>query len=635
MLPGFNSLQCFFSPQLDEAHITQRLRELFTFADKDNSGFIDREELSDCFVKFGLGLTNDELDDLLEGNDDGDCEIDVFEFESLIMQLLEEKAGVVLRPEKSKHKNVKMSREDSIKMIKHASSPIALQEAGFAKDGSASKRSPKSPGTRKSTAKATSADSSAVVSPSDRPPDAGFEEADDGDRRDDDSRGKFRTRDSSGVTFKRSNSAALEEMWKQLEDEKEEDSPRKNSTSPVDDHVPEFYTDFIASGCAPPMTRTIVAQSQRRVQAWLHHYLHYGTNEVLWRAEHCRPVPSMDSDSGGRNIEQTVNCILGFPPHKVEGMASVQLEHMVKAAEKCWQAAVKLPPPVYKRGAPRPKEIMCESSGRPARFRDPLTLIPFRDMHTFHQRRQNFYFDIKKCHEDIVMENHGTRVTCTQPGGRSVVLSPPIGAIGTSYVEFEVQHEGRNPYFFFGVCEGKYDVHGGWTAHADPTAALYFAYTGEKQLEGQKGPYTRTLLKRMDRVGLLVDMDRGVFEILINDESQGVLTHKLPRPMFFVVDMGWPYQRIEILPRTHWQMLAMMILKFFKGMDAQQREDKMVELFNAYDEDGMGSISSDEFRKALESMHVHLSDQELEEMVAKVDEDGSGEIEFGEHVQYT
>lgn len=43
----------------------------------------------------------------------------------------------------------------------------------------------------------------------------------------------------------------------------------------------------------------------------------------------------------------------------------------------------------------------------------------------------------------------------------------------------------------------------------------------------------------------------------------------------------------------------------------------------------MGSISQDEFRKALESMHVHLSDQELEEMVAKVDEDGSGEIEFG------
>jgi hypothetical protein len=34
-------------------------------------------------------------------------------------------------------------------------------------------------------------------------------------------------------------------------------------------------------------------------------------------------------------------------------------------------------------------------------------------------------------------------------------------------------------------------------------------------------------------------MDREVFEILVNDESQGVLTEKLPRPMFFVVDMGW------------------------------------------------------------------------------------------------
>jgi hypothetical protein len=29
-------------------------------------------------------------------------------------------------------------------------------------------------------------------------------------------------------------------------------------------------------------------------------------------------------------------------------------------------------------------------------------------------------------------------------------------------VEFEIQHEGRNPYFFFGVCEGKHDVPGVW-----------------------------------------------------------------------------------------------------------------------------------------------------------------------------
>ena len=30
-----------------------------------------------------------------------------------------------------------------------------------------------------------------------------------------------------------------------------------------------------------------------------------------------------------------------------------------------------------------------------------------------------------------------------------------------------------------------------------------------------------------------------------------------------------PYQRLEILPRTHWHMIATMLLKYFKGMDDQ------------------------------------------------------------------
>jgi hypothetical protein len=57
----------------------------------------------------------------------------------------------------------------------------------------------------------------------------------------------------------------------------------------------------------------------------------------------------------------------------------------------------------------------------------------------------------------------------------------------------------------------------------------------------------------MDRVGLLVDMDREVFEVMINDESQGVLTEKLPRPMFFVVDMGW-YQPFRSVRLSLWRV---------------------------------------------------------------------------------
>ena len=433
---------------LDEKHVTHRLRELFNFADKDRSGFIDRDELAECFKRFGLGLTDDELDDLLENADDGDCEIDVFEFEDLIMQLLEDKAGVILRPEKSKQKHANLSREDTIKAIKHASSPLAMREAGFSPDGSTVRKSPKSPGARSPGASSPGAkkNSSNVsnASPavdrsegSSRPgtrgdPLGGSRPATRGEaiqEEDGEGREDAGFKSAAGDKFKRATSADLEDMWKQLEEDGAEVSA---PSSPLRSENPEFYTDFSESGCAPPMTSTVVAQAQRRITAWLHHDLKYGTNEVLWRAKHCRPVPSMDSESGGRTIKQTVECILGFPAHKVAGMANAQLERMLKAAHKCWELAVKLPAPVLKKGVPRPKEVLCETTGRPAKYVDPLTLVPFRDMHTFHQRRQCFYFDIKRCHEDIIMENHGTRVTCTQSAGRSVMLTPPIGAIGTS-----------------------------------------------------------------------------------------------------------------------------------------------------------------------------------------------------------
>ncbi len=94
------------------------------------------------------------------------------------------------------------------------------------------------------------------------------------------------------------------------------------------------------------------------------------------------------------------------------------------------------------------------------------------------------------------MEDYGTRVTCTQAGGRSVLTL-------------------RTPYFFFGLCEGKHDVQGDWTSHTDKSAALYFSHDGKKQVDDQLEHYTNVALHRMDRVGLLVDNDRGVFEVLV------------------------------------------------------------------------------------------------------------------------
>ena len=52
--------------------------------------------------------------------------------------------------------------------------------------------------------------------------------------------------------------------------------------------------------------------------------------------------------------------------------------------------------------------------------------------------------------------------------------------------------------------------------------------------------------------------------------------------------------------------------------------------FNKFDKDGSGSISDWELRAMLQSMGQDPSDEELFDMIAAVDDDGSGEIDFGE-----
>ena len=66
----------------------------------------------------------------------------------------------------------------------------------------------------------------------------------------------------------------------------------------------------------------------------------------------------------------------------------------------------------------------------------------------------------------------------------------------------------------------------------------------------------------------------------------------------------------------------------------------LVEAFKTFDEDGSGSITTDEFKKGLQQLQENhliseLSDEQVNRLVAEVDQDGSGEIEYAEfHQQY-
>ena len=60
---------------------------------------------------------------------------------------------------------------------------------------------------------------------------------------------------------------------------------------------------------------------------------------------------------------------------------------------------------------------------------------------------------------------------------------------------------------------------------------------------------------------------------------------------------------------------------------------KLRETFNNLDEDGGGSIGTDELESPLIGLGFADTREQVEEMVREVDEDGSGQIEFGEFLQ--
>ena len=81
-----------------------------------------------------------------------------------------------------------------------------------------------------------------------------------------------------------------------------------------------------------------------------------------------------------------------------------------------------------------------------------------------------------------------------------------------------------------------------------------------------------------------------------------------------------------------------------RGMDLgtlfEKHNVNIVEAFKTFDEDGSGSITTHEFKQGLQQLQEHnligeLSDEQVDRLVAEVDQDGSGEIEYAEfHQQY-
>merc|ERR1712021_271669 len=70
-----------------------------------------------------------------------------------------------------------------------------------------------------------------------------------------------------------------------------------------------------------------------------------------------------------------------------------------------------------------------------------------------------------------------------------------------------------------------------------------------------------------------------------------------------------------------------------KGGLSEEQLDEVREAFGLFDADASGSIDVRELKAAMRALGFEIKNEELKKMVADVDTDGSGMIEFGEFLE--
>ena len=73
------------------------------------------------------------------------------------------------------------------------------------------------------------------------------------------------------------------------------------------------------------------------------------------------------------------------------------------------------------------------------------------------------------------------------------------------------------------------------------------------------------------------------------------------------------------------EFITLMAKKAKSGMEA---EEELLLAFQVFDKDDSGTISSDELKQVMAALSPGLTEEDLEEMVKEVDQDGDGEVSF-------
>merc|ERR1719284_1570824 len=77
-------------------------------------------------------------------------------------------------------------------------------------------------------------------------------------------------------------------------------------------------------------------------------------------------------------------------------------------------------------------------------------------------------------------------------------------------------------------------------------------------------------------------------------------------------------------------MFCQVAAKFMIEDDEEQMKEELKEAFRIYDKDGQGFITTDVLKEILREIDTTLTEDDLDNIIEEVDEDGSGTLEFDE-----
>merc|ERR550539_2120865 len=82
--------------------------------------------------------------------------------------------------------------------------------------------------------------------------------------------------------------------------------------------------------------------------------------------------------------------------------------------------------------------------------------------------------------------------------------------------------------------------------------------------------------------------------------------------------------------KFNFEMFCAVSAKFMIEDDEEQMKEELKEAFRIYDKEGQGFITNDVLKEILREIDPTLTENDLENIIEEVDEDGSGTMDFDE-----